>query len=150
MKTLREKVAYIRGLAEGMDLNKDEPHTKLLLQIMDLLGEVVDELEDLNERIEDAEDLVDALDEDLADVEEYVFEDDEDDYCNCHDDDDFSEFEIQCPHCNEIVCVDEDDLVEAADEELEIICPHCKQVIFSDEEEEEELDTELDESIPVD
>lgn len=150
MKALREKIAYIRGLAEGMELDKGDPRTKLLLQIMDLLRDMVVEMEDLSDRVEDTEDLVDALDEDLADVEDYVFEDDEDDCCSCEDDDDLSEFEIQCPHCDEIVFVDEDELVEAADEEIEIVCPNCKQVIFSDDEEEGELDTELDENIPVD
>lgn len=142
MKTLHEKIAYIRGLADGMDLDENDSRTKLILQMLDLLNEMVVEMEDIRDRVEDNEDLVDALDEDLADVEEYVFEDDEDD-CDC---DDLSEFEIQCPHCNEIVYINEEELADAADEEIEIICPNCNQVIFSDDE--DDLPEEPDEDSP--
>lgn len=147
MKTLREKVAYISGLADGMDLDKEDSRTKLTFQILDLLQDMVEEMDDLSDRIDDNEDLVEALDQDLADVEEYVFDEDEDDCCDCHDDDALSEFEIQCPHCNEIVFVDEDELADAADDDIEIICPSCNQVIFSDDQVEDEQDAEAEESI---
>jgi len=94
----------------------------------------VEEIEDLTDRVEENEDMVEALDSDLADVEDYVFEDDDD--C-CEHDDDLSEFEVQCPHCDEIVYVDEDELAGAADDEVEIRCPNCNEVIFSDEVEVE-------------
>ena len=149
MRTLAEKIAYISGLADGMDLDKGDPRTKLILQIMELLEDMVEEMEDLSDRIEDNEDLVEALDQDLADVEEYVFDEDDDSCCDCHEDDDLNEFEIQCPHCDEIIFVDEDELADAAAEEIEIVCPNCNQVIFSDDP-GEELDTELDENVPVD
>lgn len=136
MNTLREKVAYIRGMAEGMELDNSDTKSKLLLQVLDLLGEMVAEIDDLTERIEDNEDLIEALDSDLADVEEAVFEDDDSCCDHEHDEDELNEFEIQCPHCDEIVYVDEEDLEEVADDEVEILCPNCNQVIFSDDEED--------------
>src|SRR5690554_5876862 len=147
MKSLKERVAYIRGLAEGMEMDSKDPRNKLLLKVLDLLDEMVVELDSLDQRVEDNEDLVDALDEDLSDVEEFLFEEDEADL-DSELDADLSEFEIQCPHCDEIVYVDEGDLAGAADDDLEILCPHCNQVIFSDEDEQGVL--EGDEALPVD
>jgi phage FluMu protein Com len=151
VNSLKEKVAYIRGMAEGMDLDRTDARTKLMLQILDLLNEMVVEVDDLTERIEDNEDLIEALDSDLADVEEYVFEDDAEGCDHLHeDDDDPTEFEVQCPHCDEIVFVNEDDLEEVADEEVEILCPNCNQVIFSDEEDDDEGLTEAGRAVPID
>jgi len=137
MKTLREKVAYIRGMAEGMELDRNDARNKLLLQVLELLNDMIIEIDDVADRVDDTEDLIEALDSDLADVEEFIFEDDDDDCCD-HDDDDLNEFEIQCPHCNEIVFVDEEDLEEVADDEVEILCPNCNKVIFTDDEAEDD------------
>lgn len=141
MKKLQKKVAYIHGMAGGMDLDNKEPVTKLVLQIIDLLDEIVDEIEDLNDRTEDNEDFLEALDADLADVEDAVFEDDE---CSCHCEDP-EEFEIQCPHCDAFLTVDEDELAEAAEDELIIHCPECGEIIFSEEEDEEVVEVEDEE-----
>ncbi|MDD4078743.1 MAG: hypothetical protein PHP58_03400 [Eubacteriales bacterium] len=139
MKTLQERVAYIHGLAEGMDLDQKDSITKLLLQILDLADEMVEEIEDLRDRTEENEDFLEALDADLADVEDAVFEDD--DECSCHCDDQ-EEFEIQCPHCDAIVTVNEDELAEAADDGLAIRCPDCGEIIFSDEDDASEAEKE--------
>ena len=62
---------------------------------------------------------VDAMSEDLEDVENYVFDEDDDDY---DDEDDFEEnqYEIVCPQCGEVVCVDED-MLDSDD----LSCPNC-------------------------
>ena len=75
---------------------------------------------------------------DFYDEDEEFYEDDEDeDSCDC---DDPEEFEIQCPHCDRLVTINEDELAEAADDELAIRCPDCGEVIFSDDEEGESED----------
>lgn len=138
MMTLQERIAYIRGLAEGMDLDKKDPNTKLLLQLLELTDEIVEEVDDLRDRADENEDFLEALDADLADVEDAVFEDDEGSCC-----DNPEEFEIQCPHCDGVVFINEDELAEAADEELSIRCPDCGEILFSDEaidEQEEEAE----------
>lgn len=131
MKTLKEKVAYIQGLAEGLGLDENEPVIKLFIQVIDLAGEMVEEIEDLRDRTEENEDFLEALDADLAEVEDAVFEDDEE--CTCHSEDP-EEFEIQCPHCEAIVTVNEDELADAADEDVALRCPDCGQVIFTEED----------------
>lgn len=139
MKTLQERVAYIHGLAEGMDLNQSDPITKLLLHILDLVDEVVEEIDDLSDRTEDNEDFLEALDADLADVEDAVFEDDDECSCHCEDPE---EFDIQCPHCDAFLTVNEDELTEAAENELVIHCPDCGEIIFSEEEDQEVVEVE--------
>lgn len=132
MKTLKERVAYIRGMEEIANLNYEEPLAKMFFQVLELLGEVVEEIDDLRDRTEENEDFLEALDADLAEVEDAVFEDDDDCSSPC---DDAEEFEVHCPHCDAVLIVNEDELAEAADDELDIRCPDCGQVLFSDDDE---------------
>ena len=59
---------------------------------------------------------LDAVDEDLDDLEEYVYGDDDDDCC-CDDDD---MYEVECPSCGETVYFD-----GAAIEDGSAECPNC-------------------------
>ena len=91
------------------------------------------EIEEMEETVDTLNDYAEELDEDLGDVEDYLFGDDDecdccdDDECDCCCDDGF--LEIECPKCGEIICVDED---YDADE---IICPACNEKIDIDDEE---------------
>ena len=70
-----------------------------------------------------------AVDEDLADVEEFLYDDEEDDD---FDDDDF--VQVTCPECNEDIFLDPD----ALDEDY-IDCPACgTKLEFEFETEEDE------------
>ena len=65
--TLTEKVAYLKGLAEGLNLDENAKETKLFNAMFEILEEMAL--------------TVNEIDEDLADVEDILFEDDdEDDY----------------------------------------------------------------------
>ena len=44
---ISEKVAYLKGLMEGMNLNADSNEGKLFLAIADVLDEIALEVEDL-------------------------------------------------------------------------------------------------------
>ena len=85
--TISERVAYIKGLADGMELSAETKEGKILLAVLDLLEDMAYEIEDLNDNQLDIGDELDALSDDLADVEEFVFGLDDDDCC-CDDDDD--------------------------------------------------------------
>ena len=127
--TITEKVAYIKGLMEGLDVDKTTKEGKLFDAILDVLG-------DLADTVADNCDQIDAVDEDLAALEEIVYADDDDDfdpddeYCSgncdgCDGCDDFdydpSEYEFECPNCHEVVFVDE----SAFEDGKEIECPSC-------------------------
>ena len=89
---ISEKVAYIKGLAEG--LNCDD---KVVSAILDVLGDIANAIGGLKEDTEYLESYIEEIDEDLGALEEDYYEIDEDDCdcCDCDDDD-----------CD---CCDEDD-----------------------------------------
>jgi len=117
-----ERVAYLKGLAEGMSLNTEKGEGKLLSAIIDVLEDVALELEDVWDAQAELADGLDAVSDDLEDVEDVVFEEyDEDD----EDDDDFDEelddmYETTCPKCGNTIRFDYE---QAANEQLD--CPNC-------------------------
>ena len=118
--TISEKVAYLKGLAEGLDLDTAKSKEGKLISVMiGILEEIGMSIEDLEENTVALGEELDAVSDDLADVEKAVFEDDEDDCC-CDEDDDF--FEVECPNCGETLVIDEDVLEEGA-----IQCPNCRE-----------------------
>lgn len=118
-----EKIAYIKGLAEGLDLDTTTKEGKILNAIIDLLGDITEEICDIEEGCDELCEQIDAVDEDLANLEELVYGDDEDD-CDCDCDDccecDDEVYEIECPACNDVIYLDADML-----EEEGMVCPNC-------------------------
>lgn len=126
MEEISKKVAYLKGLAEGLELSDATAEGKILIKIMDILEDMADEIEELSAASDDALDYIEELDEDLSLLED-DFYDDDDEYDD--DDDDIEYYEIECPNCHETVCIDEDFLV---DDEDELRCPNCNEVISLD------------------
>jgi predicted Zn finger-like uncharacterized protein len=130
--TISEKVAYIKGMYDGMALNAEtSKEAKLLGAIIDVLEEIGLSIEDLEDTTEVLSDGLDAVSEDLEDVEEALYDDDDDDCCDCDEDEEDDFFEIQCPNCSEELVIDED-VLEAGTVE----CPNCGQKFalnFSDD-----------------
>ena len=119
--TISEKVAYLKGLAEGLDLDTAKSKEGKLISVMiGILEEIGMSIEDLEENTVALGEELDAVSDDLADVEKAVFDEDEDDDCCCDEDDDF--FEVECPNCGETLVIDEDVLEEGA-----IQCPNCRE-----------------------
>lgn len=141
--TITEKVAYLKGLADGLDLDKDSSkESKLLTAIIDVLEEVSFAIEDLEEASELLNEGLDAVSEDLEDVEDLLFSDDDDCDCDCGCDcdcdcDDRDFFEMSCPSCEEGLVID-----EAVLEAGQITCPNCGEAFALDlvDEDEEEDD----------
>ena len=144
--TITEKVAYLKGLADGLDLDKDpSKEGKLISKIIDILEDIGLAVEDLEEEVEVIGEELEAMSEDLEDVEEIVF--DEFDYDDDDDDDDdddeefdFSDlgddfFEIECPECGEDLVID-----ESIFDVGEIACPNCGNKFALDLVDEEEED----------
>ena len=120
--TISEKVAYLKGLAEGLNLDTDKSKEGKLISVMiGILEEVGLSIEDLEENAQALGEEIDVLSDDLADVESVVFEDeDEDDEDESEDyDDDW--FEVECPTCEEPLIIDDKALAEGF-----IQCPNCE------------------------
>jgi len=127
--TISEKVSYLKGLAEGLDLDTTKSKEAKLISVMiGILEEIGLELEDLEESHEALGEELDAVSDDLADVEELLYGDEDEE----EDDDDF--FEVDCPTCGEELVIDESVLAAG-----EVECPNCHEKFaldLSDEEEE--------------
>lgn len=138
---ITEKAAYIKGLADGLNLNKESAEGKLIAALIDLAGEIAEAQDKMQEDIDYLSDYVDELDEDLGAVEKELYGDccdDDCDCCCCDDDDDDEDdyeddgFEITCPSCGETIVFDGN-----IDPEGELICPHCKEKIVYETEDKE-------------
>ena len=130
--TISEKVAYLKGLAEGLDLDTVKSKEGKLISVMiGILEELAMSVEDLEENALNLGEEIDVLSDDLADVESEIFDDD-DEY-----DDDW--FEVQCPNCCADIVVDEDALAEG-----EVECSACgtRYAMELTEDDEEEAETE--------
>ena len=117
---LTEKTAYLKGLADGLDIDTSSKEGKLLKAIVELLDEVTATVTTLDDDVDQIYEELDAIDEDMDDLEEYVFGDEEDEEDDEEEDEDDLYYEITCPKCGETVCVDEDTLTSE-----DLACPNC-------------------------
>lgn len=134
-----ESLGYLKGLIEGLDLGDNKKETKVFSAIIDVLSNLVEDIDDMTDGVEMLADQVDAVDEDLADLEEYVYDDDYDDECDCDDccDDDEEEFEVECPLCNTPFTVDAETALNGT-----VPCPNCGEMLEFEVEEADDEDAE--------
>ena len=153
-----EKVAYVKGLAEGLGYDDTSKEGKILAAILDILEDVAHDIEDLEENAWDLGEAIDQVSDDLSDLEDIVYDedydddDDEDDEdecegcCGCCEDEDDEDYEpvfyeVTCPACNNTITID-----EAVLDLGSIQCPNCGETLEVDgiegegEDEEESED----------
>lgn len=121
-----EKVAYMKGLAEGLSLDTKSKEGKLLTVMMDLLDDIALELQDIRDEQSELEEGLDAVSDDLADVESWLYEQDEDE-----EDEDGEEpeevYQTTCPNCEEEIFFDETILADGS-----VLCPNCGEKLEFD------------------
>ena len=118
--TISEKVAYLKGLAEGLNLDTEKSKEGKLISVMiGILEEIGLSIEDLEENTQALRAEIDVLSDDLSDVEDVVFDEDEDED---EDDEDYDDdwFEVECPTCEEPLVIDDKALADGM-----IQCPNC-------------------------
>lgn len=127
----KEKVAYLRGVADGMDLG-DDKYAKLFHLIIETLDEMADTVDENEEAIIEMDECIDDMCDELSDIDECIdaLLDDED--LDEDEDDDF--IEIECPHCGETVYFDQS-MLEGDDP---LICPNCNKPVVPDFSEDED------------
>ena len=148
--TTSEKVAYLKGLAEGLGVDKETKEGRILDSVIDILEDLAHDIEDLEENAWELGEAIDQVSDDLADIEDIVYdvddgEDDEDECCGCCcDEEDEDEepvfYEVTCPACENTITRDEDVLSLGA-----IEGPNCGETLefegvepLEDEEDEDE------------
>ncbi len=150
-----EKVAYVKGLAEGLGYDNKSKEGKILTAILDILEDVAHDIEDLEENSWNLGEAIDQVSDDLADVEELVYDFDDDDLefddddededddecCCCGDEEEPVFYEVTCPACNNTITIDEDVLNLGS-----IACPNCgEELEFDGIEVDEDEDEKEDE-----
>ena len=93
---IKEKVAHLMGLMEGMEFDTTTKEGKILSEIVDILADMSEEIEVVNDDIDALDEYADELDSDLGDVESELYGDT---CCDC-DDEDWGE----CEDCDEEDC----------------------------------------------
>ncbi len=139
---LTEKMSYLQGLLDGLEIDNSTKEGKALIQMSDVMNELVAYVEDLQSQVDELIELCDILDQDLGQVEDDLY-DDEDDYdfddfedCDCCDDEDDEDYdfddddelyEITCPSCGDTILIDEGMIEEGS-----INCPNCDELLEFD------------------
>ena len=124
-----EKVAYLKGLAEGFSLDESTKEGKILKVMIDILDDMALEMQDLRDEQCEIEEGLDAVSDDLSDVESFIYEafDEDDDEDEDDEDDDEPVYETTCPNCEEPIYFDEDILADGSVE-----CPNCGEKLEFD------------------
>lgn len=144
---ITEKVAYLKGLMEGLGFKPETPEQKILNSVVDILDDLAKSVNGTEQDVDYLMDYVDELDSDLGDVEGYLFADEDEDYDDeddYEDDEDYYEdedddeddddedevYEFECPECGEKIY-----LSSALTDKQEITCPACSKRLTFDAEE---------------
>ncbi len=123
MSELTNRAAYLKGLADGMKLDKEKDEARLLSEIIDFLGDIADKVDAIDEEQGFFADALDDLEEEIDVIGNEVF-DEYDEFDECDDDD---EFQITCQGCGEEIIITTEDLMDG-----EILCPTCGDTIEFD------------------
>ena len=149
--TLSEKSAYLKGLMDGLDLNKETAEGKMIAGIVDLLQEMTTAVSDLEENAIAVSDELDEIEDDLDAIEEFLMDDEDDD--DYEDDDEYDDdeydfadddgedfdyddevvYHVTCPSCGKELELDEDTILEDS-----INCPQCGELLEFDFDEDDE------------
>jgi predicted RNA-binding Zn-ribbon protein involved in translation (DUF1610 family) len=131
MSKLTERAEFLRGLATGYQLDESKPEHSVILQLVDLIGDMAKELEETNEKLNQLQEYMEEIDIDLELLEDAVFEDEDEDF-----EEDYDAVEYECPHCGHPIHfnINEFDLDE------DYHCPNCGNSLFPEDDEDDEDD----------
>ena len=118
--TISEKVAYLKGLGEGLELDTQTKEGKMISLMMDILEDVGRSIADLEENQMVLGDEIDEMGGDLSDLEDAVYADED-------DEEEEEYYEIECPNCQEQITINEGILEYGS-----IQCPNCGEKLEFD------------------
>ena len=141
MSKLTDRISFLKGMAAGMKLNMDKDANKLMLEMLTVMGEMAEEMAAMAEKHNDLNEYVESIDDDLAELEETLFgeedgEIDEEMAAEDDDEDEFGEDDLivyACPHCGHEIEFHASDV----DFDEDYLCPECQKPIFPELNEDE-------------
>lgn len=149
--TVTEKVAYLKGLVEGLGVDETTKEGRIVKAVVDVLDNVALSVSDMEQNLSELSEQVDAIDEDLEDIEKDFYGDDDSDDDD-DDDDDVDYYEVTCPNCGEKVYLDDEILSDGAPKcpkcgaKLDISCDDCGCGCGHDHDDDDEDEEDADET----
>ena len=65
MCELKEKVVFLQGLAQGMEIDAESKEGKLITSMLEVMADMADAMAEMSDSLDEVFDYVDELDEDL-------------------------------------------------------------------------------------
>ena len=130
--TAIEKIAFLKGLVEGSDLNLGKKEKKIVDEALSTLSTMEEEMSEMKERIDYLTDMLQQLMETIEDATE--------DLSMFYDEDYDDPIEIDCPNCGDSVIIDDEDCDDGV-----VLCGNCGHKIdldsfFEDFEDDDDTD----------
>lgn len=124
--TVMERVAYLRGLFEGLDIDTEKKEGKLLAGMISAMEELAEAVTDLKQQNEELLDELDDVYEEISAVtEDFLAVDDEEEDAALEADEDL--YQVVCPTCGEVLYLDQDMLETGS-----IVCGACGEELEFD------------------
>jgi len=135
MKRITDRTSYLRGLAEGLNIDKEKAENKLMMEMLTVMDEMAQRIVELDSDMDELDEYVASMESDLSDVEDILFADgDEDgpDDGDAYGEDGDEEIAVTCPHCGKEFSIEATEINFDDD----VICPACGKSILGTEDEE--------------
>jgi DNA-directed RNA polymerase subunit delta len=135
MKRITDRTSYLRGLAEGLNIDKEKAENKLMLEMLNVMDEMAQEILELDGDMDELDEYVASMESDLSDVEDMLFEDGDEDGLEDADafgEDEAEEISVTCPHCGKEFTIEATEINFDDD----VVCPACGKSILGTEGEE--------------
>jgi DNA-directed RNA polymerase subunit delta len=132
MSSITDRTSYLKGLAEGLNLDKEKNENRLMLEMLAVMEEMAQKIKDVEDDVDELDEYVESIDGDLGDIEDALFGEEEgdeeaegDDYESFDEDEELS---FDCPHCGRTM------QIKAADIDFDEspLCPGCNKPFFPD------------------
>lgn len=128
VETLEKRISYLRGLTDGLEIEESTREGKILSEVIQILDDMYGEMLALDARMEETESYVEAVDEDLSDLELLLYDEDDELY-EVIDEDDLEEY-YDLDDSEDAFVYDERRNDDEFETSYEFECPSCQEVIF--------------------
>ena len=133
MSSITDRTSYLRGLAEGLGLDKEKNENRLMLEMLGVMDEMAQKIKDLEDDVDEMDEYIESIDSDLGDIEDALFgeeegDDEDEDLDEEEAFDEDEELSFDCPNCGKTM------QIKAADIDFDEspLCPSCHKPFFPD------------------
>lgn len=139
--TVNEKLAYLKGLMDGLEFEPNTPEKKILSLVVEILGDMCEVDDSISDRMDNLEEYISEIDSDLGEVEEVLCDRppeppfDPRDYLDGLEDlEDLADLDGLEEYDDDDDLDDDDDYDEDDDDDetFSVECPECGEEVYFD------------------